>query len=34
MELVDGIKRGDDPNTGSVADPDRMLRVRIAADDK
>ena len=34
MELVDGIKKGDDPNTGAVADPDRMLKVRIAADGK
>ena len=34
MELVDTIKKSDDPNTGAVADPDRMLKVRIAGDDK
>jgi peptidylprolyl isomerase len=32
MELVDNIKKGDDPRTGAVEDPDRMLKVRIAAD--
>src|SRR5690606_21524748 len=31
MELVDKIKRGSG-NGGSVTDPDRMQRVRIAAD--
>jgi cyclophilin family peptidyl-prolyl cis-trans isomerase len=34
MELVDHIKKGDDPNTGTVEAPDRMLDVRIAADSK
>ena len=34
MELVDHIKKGDDPRTGTVEDPDRMLDVRIAADGK
>jgi cyclophilin family peptidyl-prolyl cis-trans isomerase len=34
MELVDHIKKGDDPNTGTVEAPDRMLDVRIAADGK
>ena len=34
MELVDKIKKGDNPDTGAVADPDRMIKVRIAADDK
>ncbi len=34
MELVDNIKKGDDANNGAVADPDRMLKVRIAADGK
>ncbi len=32
MELVDDIKKGDNPNTGAVDDPDRMLEVGIAAD--
>lgn len=32
MELVDKIKRGAG-NNGAVSDPDRMVRVRIAADD-
>ncbi|PZO74590.1 MAG: peptidylprolyl isomerase [Mesorhizobium amorphae] len=32
MELVDKIKRGDEATNGSVTDPDRMVRVRIAAD--
>jgi cyclophilin family peptidyl-prolyl cis-trans isomerase len=31
MELVDKIKRGDGGN-GEVTDPDRMIKVRIAAD--
>lgn len=33
MELVDNIKRGEGGN-GEVADPDRMIKVRIAADNK
>ncbi|MGE0279229.1 MAG: peptidylprolyl isomerase [Rhizobiaceae bacterium] len=32
MEIVDKIKRGDEASNGSVADPDRMVKVRIAAD--
>lgn len=32
MELVDNIKKGDEANNGSVNDPDRMIRVRVAAD--
>ncbi len=32
MELVDHIKKGDDAQNGSVSDPDRMIKVRIAAD--
>lgn len=32
MELVDKIKKGAAADNGSVADPDRMIRVRIAAD--
>jgi peptidylprolyl isomerase len=34
MELVDNIKKSDDPDTGVVVDPDRMVKVRIAADGK
>ncbi len=33
MEFVDNIKRGEGGN-GEVADPDRMIKVRIAADNK
>ena len=32
MELVDKIKKGDDAQNGAVTDPDRMIKVRIAAD--
>lgn len=32
MELVDNIKKGDDANNGAVADPDRMIKVRLGAD--
>jgi peptidylprolyl isomerase len=32
MEYVDNIKRGQGPN-GAVTDPDRMISVRVAADD-
>lgn len=32
MELVDGIKKGDQSQNGVVSEPDRMLDVRIAAD--
>jgi peptidylprolyl isomerase len=32
MEFVDKIKKGDEANNGAVTDPDRMLKVRIAAD--
>ena len=34
MELVDNIKKGDAADNGSVSDPDRMVKVRIAADKK
>lgn len=33
MEYVDSIKRGDRAANGAVTDPDRMISVRIAADD-
>jgi peptidylprolyl isomerase len=33
MELVDKIKKGDGGN-GEVTDPDRMIKVRIASDNK
>ncbi|QPC87796.1 peptidylprolyl isomerase [Mesorhizobium sp. NBSH29] len=32
MELVDAIKKGDPALNGLVSDPDRMIKVRIAAD--
>ena len=32
MEAVDKIKRGDPDMNGVVVDPDRMIKVRIAAD--
>jgi peptidylprolyl isomerase len=32
MDLVDNIKKGEEANNGSVADPDRMIKVRVAAD--
>ncbi|RUZ20707.1 peptidylprolyl isomerase, partial [Mesorhizobium sp. M7A.F.Ca.CA.001.09.1.1] len=32
MELVDHIKKGDQADNGTVSDPDRMIKVRIAAD--
>lgn len=34
MEFIDGIKKGDADNNGLVTDPDRMVKVRIAADPK
>ncbi len=32
MEFVDKIKKSDNAQTGAVIDPDRMIKVRIAAD--
>jgi len=32
MELVDNIKKGDQADNGTVTDPDRMVKVRVAAD--
>lgn len=32
MELVDNIKKGSDADNGAVTEPDRMIKVRIAAD--
>ncbi|WP_269929433.1 peptidylprolyl isomerase [Aminobacter sp. HY435] len=34
MEHVDAIKKGDAAQNGVVSDPDRMIKVRIAADKK
>jgi cyclophilin family peptidyl-prolyl cis-trans isomerase len=34
MELIDNIKKGDSAQNGAVSDPDRMIKVRIAADGK
>ncbi len=32
MEYVDRIKKGPPENNGAVTDPDRILRLRVAAD--
>ena len=32
MDAVDKIRKGDDAQNGSVAQPDRMVKVRIAGD--
>lgn len=32
MEHVDGIKRGDQRDNGSVSDPDKIITLRVAAD--
>ncbi|ESZ41186.1 peptidyl-prolyl cis-trans isomerase [Mesorhizobium sp. L2C054A000] len=32
MEMVDKIKKGDEADNGTVSEPDRMIKVRIAAD--
>ncbi len=32
MKLVNKIKMGDQANNGTVSDPDRMIKVRVAAD--
>jgi peptidylprolyl isomerase len=34
MEVVDKLKKGSAANNGAVADPDRMITVRVAADVK
>jgi peptidylprolyl isomerase len=34
MEHVDAIKKGDDDDNGTVNDPDRIVRVQVAADAK
>jgi peptidylprolyl isomerase len=34
MDVVDKLKKGSQANNGSVADPDRMVSVRVAADVK
>ncbi|PBB21622.1 peptidylprolyl isomerase [Mesorhizobium sp. WSM4313] len=34
MDIVDKIKKGDEADNGTVTDPDRMIKVRIAADSK
>ncbi|WP_411969854.1 peptidylprolyl isomerase [Mesorhizobium sp. CA12] len=34
MDLVDKIKKGDEADNGTVTEPDRMIKVRIAADSK
>ena len=32
MEFVDNIKRGDQSNNGAVTDPDKIIRMQVAAD--
>jgi peptidylprolyl isomerase len=32
MEYVDAIKKGDSDNNGSVSNPDRIIRMQVAAD--
>ncbi|MDB5512776.1 MAG: peptidylprolyl isomerase, partial [Enterovirga sp.] len=32
MEVVDKIKKGDQANNGAVSGPDKILRMRLAAD--
>ena len=32
MEFVDNVKKGNSANNGQVTNPDRMIRVRVAAD--
>jgi peptidylprolyl isomerase len=34
MEHVDAIKKGDDDDNGAVEDPDRIIRMQVAADAK
>ena len=34
LELIDSIKRGDPSDNGSVSEPDRIVKARIAADGK
>ena len=32
MEFVDQIKKGDQARNGSVADPDKIVKMQVAAD--
>ena len=34
MEAVDKLKKGSEAQNGAVTDPDRMLKVQVAADAK
>lgn len=34
MDVVDKIKKGDEANNGAVANPDKMLKLRLAANPK
>lgn len=34
MEYVDAIKRGDEANNGQVSDPDKIIKMQVAADVK
>ena len=32
MEAIDAIKKGDSARNGAVVDPDRIVRMQVAAD--
>jgi peptidylprolyl isomerase len=34
MDVIDKVKKGSEANNGAVADPDRIVRMRLAADPK
>ena len=34
MDVVDKIKKGSSANNGAITDPDRMIKVQVAADAK
>ena len=34
MEHIDALKKGDERNNGSVSDPDKIIKVQVAADDE
>ena len=34
MEFIDAIKKGDQANNGAVANPDKIIKMQVAADEK
>jgi peptidylprolyl isomerase len=34
MDVVDKIKKGSESNNGSVTDPDKIVKIQVAADAK